>query len=237
VEGCKFDQPLCFEPKKPKCEPGARAPKWGPDVCTTPPAPAPWGPKCEPAARAPKWGPDVCTIPPAPHPSDVYKRPPAGASEAKYEQAVYESIDADEFARDVRRLQHKNKCTNQTCLDFISLFSQYVDGHIPAGFTECDNKLKQAAGVEVIELHGCSKCHSHVYGPDDKRTHCPCCGAARYDAKTGKPTEVFCYVCMSGCDLFYFILIVFCSHTICFDCMAARFLFPSPTAIPQTFQS
>ena len=113
------------------------------------------------------------------------------ASEAKYEELVYESIDAEEFARDLRRLQHKNKFTDKTCLDFISLFSQYVEGHVPAGFTECDKKLKEAAGVEVIELHGCSKCHGHVYGPEDKRVDCPCCGAARY--KAGKPTEVCMY--------------------------------------------
>ena len=112
------------------------------------------------------------------------------APEEKYESFVYESVDAEEFSRDLRRLQHKNKFTDKTCLDFISLFSQYVDGHVPAGFTECDKKLNEAAGIEVIELHGCSKCDGHVYGPEDKRTHCPCCGAARYCDETGKPIEV-----------------------------------------------
>ena len=110
----------------------------------------------------------------------------------------YGSLDPEEFIRDVRQLQHKNKCSDKTCVDFISLFNQYVDGKTPSGFTTCDNKLKEAAGIEVIELNGCSKCHEHVYGSDDKRTHCPCCGEARNDAKTGKATEgclpaVFCF--------------------------------------------
>ena len=132
--------------------------------------------------------PDVCTTTLAP--------------EAKYEEVVYESLDEEEFVRDLRRLQHKNKFTNKTCLDFISLFSQYVDGgKVPAGFTECDKKLKEAAGVKVIELHGC-KSNCHVYGPEDERTHCPCCGAERYDADTGKPTEV----CMFQRLFIYFAL-------------------------------
>ena len=127
--------------------------------------------------------PQVCTAAPD------YKE---FAPETKYEKVVYKSLDAGKFARDLLRLQHKNKFTDKTCLDFISLFSQYVDGHIPAGFTECDKKLKKAAGIEVIELHGCSnsECHGHVYGPEDKRTCCPCCGSTRYVADTGKPTEV-----------------------------------------------
>ena len=111
---------------------------------------------------------------------------------AKYESFVYESVDAEELNKNLRRLQHKHKFTDKACLEFISLFSSYVDGKIPAGFTETDKKLKEAAGVEVIELHGCSnsKCNGHVYGPEDKRTHCPCCGEARYCPETGKATEV-----------------------------------------------
>ena len=108
------------------------------------------------------------------------------------EEFIYEAVDAEEFSRNLRALQHKNRFSNKTCLDFINLFSQYVDGDLPAGFTECDKKLKEAAGGEVIELHGCSnsKCNGHVYGPEDKRTHCPCCGEARYCTETGKAKEV-----------------------------------------------
>ena len=173
---------------------------------------------------------DVCTVSPAP---DEAKYEEALAPEAKYEEVVYESLDADEFVRDLRRLQHKNKFTDKTCLDFISLFSTYVNGgHIPAGFTECDKKLKEAAGIQVIELHGCSKCHGHVYGPDDKSTHCPCCGAARYEAETCKPTEVvYMYAVVVVSMIYFFIVTVccsshihlFCSHIICFDCIDSEF--------------
>ena len=111
--------------------------------------------------------------------------------ESKFESLVYESVDAEEFTKNLRRLQHKHRFSDKTCLSFINLFSQYVDGDIPAGFKVCDKVLKEAAGVQVIELHGCSnsKCNGHVYGPEDKRTHCPCCGEARY-CQTGKATEV-----------------------------------------------
>ena len=154
---------------------------------------------------------DVCTVSPAP---DVAKYEEGLAPEAKYEEVVYESLDTDEFVRDLRRLQHKNKFTDKTCLDLISLFSTYVDGgHIPAGFTECDKKLKEAAGIQVIELHGCSKCHGHVYGPDDKSTHCPRCGAARYEAETGKPTEVVCMYYVVLVSMIYFFCMLFISRS------------------------
>ena len=51
--------------------------------------------------------------------------------------------------------------------------------------------MKKAAGIDVITLNGCSNCHGHVYGPRDKRSECPCCGAARYKAN-GKAYEVQC---------------------------------------------
>ena len=74
--------------------------------------------------------------------------------------------------------------TRHAWISYLCSVSTYVDGHIPAGFTECDKKLKETSGIEVIGLHGCSnsECHGHVYGPEDKRTCCPCCGSARYVA-------------------------------------------------------
>ena len=62
---------------------------------------------------------------------------------------------------------------------------------MPTTFTACDKQLKEAAGITVIELHGCNnpKCNKHVYGPEDKSTHCPCCGESRFD-ETGTPKEV-----------------------------------------------
>lgn len=128
------------------------------------------------------WAREVSHAVPSPVPSHDCKREP---------EEIYCSVDAEQFARDVRQLQHNNKCSDKTCVDFITLFNRYVNGDTPSGFKTCDKKLKQAAGFEVIELHGCSnpECNGHVYGPEDKRTRCPCCGEARYDAKTGKATE------------------------------------------------
>lgn len=91
--------------------------------------------------------------------------------------------------RKVRKVQHHTNCTTKTCFEFIRLFEQYVDGGLPAKFTKCDQDLKTAAGIDVFELNGCAKCHGHVYGPEDKRTECPRCGAARYDVN-GKAYEV-----------------------------------------------
>ena len=107
-------------------------------------------------------------------------------------------INRHKFIQNVRKVQHRTNCTTKTCLEFIQFFEQYVGGDLPKGFVKCDKTLKKAAGIDVIELNGCAKCHGHVYGPDDKRAECPCCGAARYDVN-GKANEVFFiikYICM-----------------------------------------
>lgn len=99
-------------------------------------------------------------------------------------------IDRQEFVKNVRKVQHRTNCTTKTCLEFIHLFEQYVDGQLPKDFVKADKNLKEAAGIDVVELNGCNACHRHVYGPDDKRAECPFCGASRYDAK-GKAQEVY----------------------------------------------
>ena len=103
------------------------------------------------------------------------------------------AINRDEFITDVRKLQSRTKCTNSTCVDFIRLFAKYFgDDNVPThakSYQTCDRKLKEAAGVEVLELHGCIKCDRHVFLPSSTETLCPNCGACRYDAR-GKPNEV-----------------------------------------------
>ena len=91
------------------------------------------------------------------------------------------------------KLQSRTKCTNSTCVDFIRLFAKYfgddnVSTHAKS-YQTCDRKLKEAAGVEVLELHGYIKCDRHVFLPSSTETLCPNCGACRYDAR-GKPNEV-----------------------------------------------
>ena len=106
------------------------------------------------------------------------------------EERLYSAINQDEFLKDLRKLQARTKCTHKTCLNFIQLFAKYVgEDSVPKGFWNCDKKLKKAAGVDVIVLHGCTSCNRHVFLPTSTRTHCPNCGGARYNAK-GKPNEV-----------------------------------------------
>lgn len=106
------------------------------------------------------------------------------------EERLYSATNHEEFLKDLRKLQARTKCTNITCVNFIQLFTKYVgEAKGQKGFRACDKKLKEAAGVDVIELHGCKKCNRHVFLPNSARTSCPHCGGVRYDAK-GKPQEV-----------------------------------------------
>lgn len=115
------------------------------------------------------------------------------ASRVNPEEKLYCAVNRDEFLKDLRKLQTKTKCTDKTCLNFIRLFGKYVgEDQVPTartGFQTCDRKLKEAAGVNVLELNGCTKCNNHVFLPTSKRTHCPKCGDARYDTN-GKAKEV-----------------------------------------------
>ena len=116
------------------------------------------------------------------------KMPPHQRNNA--EERLYSATNHEEFLKDLRKLQARTKCTNTTCVNFIQLFTKYVgEAKGQKGFRACDKKLKEAAGVDVIELHGCKKCNRHVFLPNSARTRCPHCGGARYDAK-GKPQEV-----------------------------------------------
>ena len=72
------------------------------------------------------------------------------------EEKLYSSVNREEFLKDLRKLQAKTKCTDKTCLNFIHLFSKYVGEHeVPTGrkgFHSTDRKLKEAAGVNCLEL-------------------------------------------------------------------------------------
>ena len=134
----------------------------------------------------------ACNEPPTTCPAPATKicSPPVPTTCTTSPRGWQPDIDRQEFVQNVRKVQHRTHCTTKTCLEFISLFEQYVDGQLPKDFVKADKKLKEAAGIDVVELNGCSACHGHVYGPEDKRAECPCCGASRYDAK-GKAQEVF----------------------------------------------
>ena len=95
--------------------------------------------------------------------------------------------------RDLRKLQQRTKCGNNTCVGFIKLFEQHLGAEavatLPKSFAACDKALKAEAGVKCLELHGCTNCQRHVFAPDDKTsTCCPDCGVGRYTAD-GRPKE------------------------------------------------
>jgi len=109
------------------------------------------------------------------------------------EESIYNAIDAVEFMRDLRKLQQRTKCGNNTCVGFIKLFEQHLgtkaNSTLPKSFAACDKALKAEAGVKCLELHGCTNCQRHVFAPGDKTSaRCPECGAGRYQAD-GKPNE------------------------------------------------
>ena len=114
------------------------------------------------------------------------------------DQSEEESLHSQFFA-DLRCLQSRSKCTEAMCADIVSTFAKYmnvksVDFRTRA--RKADKKMQAEAGVQFIEIHGCVGCNNFVFTPDDKSTHCPRCGDARYD-NDNKPREVqalfFCF--------------------------------------------
>ena len=84
------------------------------------------------------------------------------------EEKLYCAVNREEFIKDLWKLQAKTKCTDKTCLNFIRLFGKYVgEDQVPTcrtSFQNCDKKLKEASGVNVLEeLNGCTKCNNHVF--------------------------------------------------------------------------
>ena len=105
----------------------------------------------------------------------------------------------ERFCQDIRHVQRRTKCTEATIKDFLETFQKYLE--CPATLKKlraCDKDRQYRAGIEILSLNGCTKCHQFVYLPKDKRRHCPfvdessgnVCGGPRFDAK-GRPNEVF----------------------------------------------
>lgn len=102
---------------------------------------------------------------------------------------------ADNICVDLRRLQHRSKCSDNTCADALRTFAKYL-GFAPNNFRKCDNKIKKAAGASMIRLDGCVGCDRYVYRPGEKLAHCPrvkedgsLCLHPRFDEQ-GQPHEV-----------------------------------------------
>lgn len=121
---------------------------------------------------------------------------------------IFDAEDSADFFAELRRLQSKTKCTEATLFEIIDAFSKYHDLEFAtkSEMAKMDKKMQELAGATYLELHGCKKsrtgCGKFVFKPDDKRTRCPLCGAARFDLN-GKPLEVrvvyiesFVFVCL-----------------------------------------
>ena len=65
-----------------------------------------------------------------------------------------------------------------------------IDAELPSTVGVADKALSHQAGVEVVQLHGCTGCHQHVWLESDQGQKCPRCGAGRLDSETKKPKEV-----------------------------------------------
>ena len=113
---------------------------------------------------------------------------------------IFDTIDAEEFFVELRRLQSHNKCTEATLFDIVSTFSKFhnMAPPSPKQMRAVDKKLQKVAGCEFLELHGCPagknsdnslRCDRFIYQPHDRRKHCPKCGSRRFDEQ-GKPFEV-----------------------------------------------
>ena len=127
-----------------------------------------------------------------------------------------DGIDADIFCKELRQLQQRTRCTENTVLEFISTFEKYIKCPVASSLRACDKKmqvvrnmlwlfyifdcvcccLQSKAGVSFLALNGCTKCNKFVYLPSDKRKNCPhvktngeVCGEPRYDTN-GKAKEV-----------------------------------------------
>ena len=104
--------------------------------------------------------------------------------------------EADNFCCDLRRLQQRSKCSDQTCNDILKTFAKYLRIDVPCNLRKFDKTFKKEAGAEVLRLNGCVGCHKQVYLPRDRTEFCPrvkadgtVCGHPRYK-DNGKPHEV-----------------------------------------------
>jgi len=91
----------------------------------------------------------------------------------------------------LRRIQSRTGCSTNTLNLAINAISPYCKFNLPR-LTHADKFWRELSGASVIRLHGCvGKSCTHVFGPDDARTHCPLCNEGRYNVQ-GKPKET-CY--------------------------------------------
>ena len=55
-----------------------------------------------------------------------------------------------------------------------------VTSTVPDAVSHADDVLADAAGVRVVQVDGCTKCHEHVWGEGNRTRTCPRCGNNRW---------------------------------------------------------
>ena len=95
---------------------------------------------------------------------------------------------ARQFCEDLRRIQQRNKCTDNLCTDVVLTLSKYLSV-TPENLRKYDKIMQKEAGIHFLCLNGCPACNKFVFLPKDTRQVCPLCGGPRYDG-LGKPLEV-----------------------------------------------
>ena len=132
-----------------------------------------------------------------------------------HDSKIFDAEDSAEFFAELRRLQSKTKCTEATLFEIIDVFSKYnnLEFASKSEMAKMDKKMQELAGATYLELHGCKKtrtgCGKFIFKPDDKRTRCPLCGAARLDLN-GKPLEVRVVYIIYRIIFCLFAILLFC---------------------------
>lgn len=100
-------------------------------------------------------------------------------------------ISSLRLCKELRDVQKRTKCTENTVLDFLATFGKFLGCPLATiDLTGHDKFMQKVAGVSCLILNGCSgPCNQFVYLPSNKMTHCPNCGHPRYGAD-GQPNEV-----------------------------------------------
>ena len=96
-----------------------------------------------------------------------------------------------QFFRTLRTVQRETRCTTKTLMTTIKAIRPFLKFECapPSSFRGIDTDLRRHAHAISLELHGCVKCHKHVFLPSDKAKRCPLCRFPRFSA-SGKANEV-----------------------------------------------
>jgi hypothetical protein len=94
-------------------------------------------------------------------------------------------VEQDKVLLALRGVQKRRRCTTAVLDDVRESLAPFLRCKPPPRVASINKRMISASGVELLILHGCTKCKEHVFLPSDKCITCPC-GHPRYNKK-GKP--------------------------------------------------